>query len=150
MPADLTDDVIWSCLTGPHARFSAGGPRARRYARGFSPSIRPGRGVADRDVVVAVHLRAFGPSAPRAASHISSSTPWVPVFSTSSWMLSTAWPRRVVRQAFHELQVEVLVDEAGALAVELVRQAAGADHHARARPSPRKLATARPMASPSL
>ena len=39
MPADLTDDVIWSCLTGPHARFSAGGPRARRYARGFSPIV---------------------------------------------------------------------------------------------------------------
>lgn len=39
MPDDLTDDVIWSCLAGPHARFSAGGPRARRYAKGFSPIV---------------------------------------------------------------------------------------------------------------
>ena len=39
MSFDLTDDVIWSCLAGPHERFSVGGPRARRYAKGFSPIV---------------------------------------------------------------------------------------------------------------
>jgi hypothetical protein len=38
-------------------------------------------------------------------------------------------PERIGDQLFHEHQVEFLVDEAGALAFELVREAAGADHH---------------------
>lgn len=40
----LFDNIMWHCLTGPHARFSAGGDRARRYARGFSPIV----GFADK------------------------------------------------------------------------------------------------------
>jgi len=35
----LLDNIMWHCLTGPHARFSAGGERARRYAKGFSPIV---------------------------------------------------------------------------------------------------------------
>ena len=35
----LLDNIVWHALTGPHARFSAGGDEARRYARGFSPII---------------------------------------------------------------------------------------------------------------
>jgi GNAT superfamily N-acetyltransferase len=36
---ELLDNIVWHALTGPHARFSAGGDEARRYARGFSPII---------------------------------------------------------------------------------------------------------------
>jgi ribosomal protein S18 acetylase RimI-like enzyme len=35
----LLDNVMWHALTGPHARYSAGGDTARRYALGFSPLI---------------------------------------------------------------------------------------------------------------
>jgi GNAT superfamily N-acetyltransferase len=35
----LLDNIMWHCLTGPHAPYSAGGERARRYARGFSPIV---------------------------------------------------------------------------------------------------------------
>lgn len=35
----LLDNIMWHCLTGPHASYSAGGERARRYARGFSPIV---------------------------------------------------------------------------------------------------------------
>ena len=35
----LLDNIVWHTLTGPQARFSAGGDEARRYARGFSPII---------------------------------------------------------------------------------------------------------------
>jgi hypothetical protein len=38
-------------------------------------------------------------------------------------------PQRIGDQLVHEHQVEFLVDEAGTLAFELVREAAGADHH---------------------
>ena len=36
---ELLDNIVWHALTGPHARFSAGGDAARRYARGFSPIL---------------------------------------------------------------------------------------------------------------
>lgn len=36
---ELLDNVTWHSLSGPHERFSAGGPTARRYARGFSPIL---------------------------------------------------------------------------------------------------------------
>jgi len=32
----LLDNIIWSSLTGLHARFAAGAGDARRYARGVS------------------------------------------------------------------------------------------------------------------
>jgi len=35
----LLDNIVWHALTGPQARFSAGGDDARRYARGFSPIL---------------------------------------------------------------------------------------------------------------
>jgi len=35
----LLDNIVWHALSGPHARFSAGGGRARRYAAGFSPIV---------------------------------------------------------------------------------------------------------------
>ncbi len=35
----LLDNIMWHCLTGPHAPYSAGGERARRYAKGFSPIV---------------------------------------------------------------------------------------------------------------
>jgi GNAT superfamily N-acetyltransferase len=35
----LLDNVLWHALSGPQARFSAGGPTARRYARGLSPML---------------------------------------------------------------------------------------------------------------
>lgn len=33
------DNIMWAALSGPHAKFSAGGPTARRYASGFSPIV---------------------------------------------------------------------------------------------------------------
>ncbi|MBE2215863.1 MAG: GNAT family N-acetyltransferase [Opitutaceae bacterium] len=33
------DNIIWHTLSGPHAEFSAGTERARRYAPGFSPIL---------------------------------------------------------------------------------------------------------------
>ncbi len=35
----LLDNIMWHVLTGAHARFSAGGPTAKRYAGGFSPIL---------------------------------------------------------------------------------------------------------------
>src|ERR1700694_5268560 len=35
----LLDNIMWNCLTGPHARFAAGAGDARRYAKGFSPIV---------------------------------------------------------------------------------------------------------------
>ena len=35
----ILDNITWHSLSGPHERFSAGGPTARRYARGFSPIL---------------------------------------------------------------------------------------------------------------
>jgi GNAT superfamily N-acetyltransferase len=35
----VLDNIVWNTLTGPHARFSAGTSRARRYAEGFSPIV---------------------------------------------------------------------------------------------------------------
>lgn len=38
-PHHLLDNVTWHTLAGEHARHSAGGPTARRYAQGFSPIL---------------------------------------------------------------------------------------------------------------
>ena len=35
----LLDNIMWNCLTGPHARYAAGGGAVRRYAPGFSPIL---------------------------------------------------------------------------------------------------------------
>lgn len=35
----LLDNITWHTLAGPHAPFSTGGERARRYAPGFSPIV---------------------------------------------------------------------------------------------------------------
>lgn len=35
----LLDNIMWSCLTGPHAKFAAGEGSVRRYAPGFSPIV---------------------------------------------------------------------------------------------------------------
>ncbi len=34
----LLDNIIWNCLSGPHAKFATGAGAVRRYAPGFSPS----------------------------------------------------------------------------------------------------------------
>ena len=36
---NLLDNIFWHALSGPQARFAAGGGNARRYARGFSPIV---------------------------------------------------------------------------------------------------------------
>jgi ribosomal protein S18 acetylase RimI-like enzyme len=35
----LLDNIMWNCLSGPHARFATGTGSVRRYARGFSPIV---------------------------------------------------------------------------------------------------------------
>ena len=35
----LLDNIMWNALSGPQAKFSAGGATARRYALGFSPIV---------------------------------------------------------------------------------------------------------------
>lgn len=35
----LLDNIIWNCLSGPHARFATGTGGLRRYAPGFSPIV---------------------------------------------------------------------------------------------------------------
>src|SRR5689334_2067880 len=35
----LLDNVMWNCLSGPHARFATGEGAVRRYAPGFSPIV---------------------------------------------------------------------------------------------------------------
>lgn len=35
----LLDNIMWNCLSGPHARFATGGGAVRRYAPGFSPIV---------------------------------------------------------------------------------------------------------------
>jgi ribosomal protein S18 acetylase RimI-like enzyme len=35
----LLDNIMWNCLTGPHAKFATGAHTARRYARGFSALV---------------------------------------------------------------------------------------------------------------
>jgi len=35
----LLDNIMWNCLSGPHARFAAGAGGVRRYAPGFSPIV---------------------------------------------------------------------------------------------------------------
>lgn len=51
----LLENIMWHVLTGPHARFAAGGPTARRYASGFSPIL----GFADTAKPDFDALRAF-------------------------------------------------------------------------------------------
>lgn len=35
----LLDNILWNCLSGPHARFAAGAGDVRRYAPGFSSIV---------------------------------------------------------------------------------------------------------------
>jgi GNAT superfamily N-acetyltransferase len=35
----LLDNIMWNCLSGPHARFATGAGEVRRYAPGFSPIV---------------------------------------------------------------------------------------------------------------
>ena len=35
----LLDNIMWNCLSGPHAKFAAGAGAVRRYAPGFSPIV---------------------------------------------------------------------------------------------------------------
>jgi len=35
----LLDNIMWNCLSGPHAKFAAGAGNVRRYAQGFSPIL---------------------------------------------------------------------------------------------------------------
>jgi GNAT superfamily N-acetyltransferase len=35
----LLDNIMWNCLSGPHARFATGEGSVRRYAPGFSPIV---------------------------------------------------------------------------------------------------------------
>jgi len=35
----LLDNIMWNCLSGPHAKFAAGSGDVRRYAPGFSPIV---------------------------------------------------------------------------------------------------------------
>ena len=35
----LLDNIMWNCLSGPHAKFAAGAGEVRRYAPGFSPIV---------------------------------------------------------------------------------------------------------------
>jgi GNAT superfamily N-acetyltransferase len=37
--SSLLDNIMWNCLSGPHARFATGEGSVRRYAPGFSPII---------------------------------------------------------------------------------------------------------------
>jgi GNAT superfamily N-acetyltransferase len=35
----LLDNIMWNCLSGPHAKFATGSGSVRRYAPGFSPIV---------------------------------------------------------------------------------------------------------------
>ncbi|HEU5137891.1 MAG TPA: GNAT family N-acetyltransferase [Steroidobacteraceae bacterium] len=35
----LLDNIMWNCLSGPHAKFATGAGSVRRYAPGFSPIV---------------------------------------------------------------------------------------------------------------
>jgi ribosomal protein S18 acetylase RimI-like enzyme len=35
----LLDNIMWNCMSGPHAEFATGSGAVRRYARGFSPIV---------------------------------------------------------------------------------------------------------------
>jgi ribosomal protein S18 acetylase RimI-like enzyme len=35
----LLDNIMWNCMTGPHAKFATGSGSVRRYAPGFSPIV---------------------------------------------------------------------------------------------------------------
>ena len=35
----LLDNIMWNCMSGPHAKFATGSGSVRRYARGFSPIV---------------------------------------------------------------------------------------------------------------
>jgi len=38
-PVNLLDNIMWNCMSGPHAHFAVGAGDVRRYAPGFSPII---------------------------------------------------------------------------------------------------------------
>src|SRR5262245_38430271 len=35
----VLDNIMWNCMTGPHAHFAVGAGDVRRYAPGFSPIV---------------------------------------------------------------------------------------------------------------
>ena len=37
--AAVLDNIMWNCLSGPHAKFASGAGDVRRYAPGFSPIV---------------------------------------------------------------------------------------------------------------
>lgn len=37
--AHLLDNIMWNCMSGPHAKFAVGAGDVRRYAPGFSPIV---------------------------------------------------------------------------------------------------------------
>ena len=37
--SQLLDNIMWNCLSGPHAKFATGAGAVRRYAPGFSPIV---------------------------------------------------------------------------------------------------------------
>ena len=37
--SSLLDNIMWNCLSGPHAKFATGAGPVRRYAAGFSPIV---------------------------------------------------------------------------------------------------------------
>jgi ribosomal protein S18 acetylase RimI-like enzyme len=55
---ELLDNIVWHTLAGPHARFSTGDARVRRYAAGYSPLL--GARVAEQPDFdgIAAHCRA--------------------------------------------------------------------------------------------
>ena len=36
---ELLDNIMWNCLSGPHAKFASGAGELRRYSPGFSPIV---------------------------------------------------------------------------------------------------------------
>ena len=80
-----------------------------------------------RQVVAWCSFFTFGASAPRITSHMMTSEPSMPPFSAYSAIVMLGELLRILLQQVEELHVPGRVVEAGALAVHLVRESAGAD-----------------------
>ena len=122
----------WRGSSRVGAEAGAGGTAAGASAvtTAHSGALGASSGVGNRNVIVGVHLAhlAIGEGTPRRQPHHKLDPLGAGLFHQIRNRISRC-PLRIVDQAFHEREVEVLVDEARALAVELMRQAAGADHH---------------------
>ena len=119
------------------ARGSATAAAPRRLRSGgvaLSPAAvlqndRRRRGVGDRDVIVAVHLRHL-PGQRAAHRHPVEELDALRARELDPVMDRVARERlRIVHDLVQAKLIELLVDESGPLAVELVRQPAGADDH---------------------